>query len=405
MKKLVKILSTGLACIIVCFLFLTAPLNSVCAYADTNNIEEAQRSVVRVFILFPDGVSTGSGFVVGAKDEPADTIVTCYHVIADDKDSIQVTTTDMDGGISAKVIYGDADHDIAILKLSEPLSDRQPIPLLNPEEITKSQDVYCIGFPGLADYSSSYEYSLNSRVSDMTVTKGTVSNTEYEFDNTVYIMTDAKVNHGNSGGPMVDEQGRAIGINSGVIGANELNNMTLAVRMDYVMDALTELGIDYIDGNKDTGINWLLIGLVSGGVIALTVVMVLVVTLTRKHRKPNSYSNSGNADATVLQKTIEVNCVKGPVQGKSVVSRSSIRVGRNPATCQFVFPDGTPGVSKEHCEIMVSPSGISVRDLNSSYGTFLSSRERLSPNVTTQVNSGEFLLLGSEKVVLSIRIV
>ena len=30
------------------------------------------------------------------------------------------------------------------------------------------------------------------------------------------------------------------------------------------MDALTELGIDYIDGNKDTGINWLLIGLVSG---------------------------------------------------------------------------------------------------------------------------------------------
>ena len=99
---------------------------------------------------------------------------TCYHVIADDKDSVQVTTTDMEGGISAEVIYGDADHDIAILKLSEPLDDRQPIPLLNPEEITKSQDVYCIGFPGLADYSSSNEFSLNSRVSDMTVTKGTV---------------------------------------------------------------------------------------------------------------------------------------------------------------------------------------------------------------------------------------
>ena len=44
-------------------------------------------------------------------------------------------------------------------------------------------------------------------------------------------MTHAKVNHGNFGSPMVDERGRAIGINSGVIGANELNNMTLAVRI------------------------------------------------------------------------------------------------------------------------------------------------------------------------------
>ena len=101
---------------------------------------------------------------------------------------------------------------------------------------------------------------------------------------------------------------------------------------------------------------------------------------------------------------LEVRCERGPIKGEMISSRGKIRIGRNVDTCQMVFPSGTPGVSKEHCEIFIENNDIVIRDLNSTYGTILASGERLSGE-RKNVGSDAIVLLGSEDVIVSVRVV
>lgn len=418
-----KIISVCLTVIMLTSLLMLGLSMGMEAYAENSKVEDAQNSVVRVFVDMGGGsIGIGSGFAVGGKDEDVEYVVTNYHVVAGYLNDAYVTVTDINGGIKADVIYYDDDNDFAVLELDEKLTNRKPIALLSPKELHKSQDIYCIGFPGLSDLIADNS-SLESRIKDMTITTGTVSNNEYISGGTTYILSDAKVNGGNSGGPMVDEYGQAVGINSAIIRDSESgefsNNMTLAVSMDYVMDALDDLDITYIKGSANMGSGSAVAAILVVIILAAVVVILVVVKNNKKtavvagggssnSNNGGSSNNNGGGGYVPIQPTMQrklvVTCERGPLKGQRVSSYSSIRVGRNPNACQLAFPDTTPGVSKMHCELSLTPGGVVVNDLGSTYGTYLSDGKKLMPGERRNIGNNGIVLLGSDKVILSVKV-
>lgn len=425
-----KIISVCLTVIMLASLLMLGLSMGMEAYAENSKVEDAQNSVVRVFADVGDGsISIGSGFAVGGKDEDVEYIVTNYHVVSAAPSRAYVTVTDINGGIKADIIYHDEDNDFAVLELDEKLTNRKPIAMLSPSELHKSQNIYCIGFPGLSD-TVAENTTFNSRIKDMTITTGTVSNNDYNSGGTTYILSDAKVNSGNSGGPMVDEYGQAVGINTAIIrdpsDGEFSNNMTLALSIDYVTDTLDDLDITYIKGsangttqrNSNGSVDTKLIIIIAAAAAVVCAAVVIIVVVVNNNKKNSSNSNSGGSHNNggnfnnggnaptppTMQRKLVVTCERGPLKGQSVSSYSSIRVGRNPSACQLAFPDTTPGVSKMHCELTLTPGGAIVNDLGSTYGTYLSDGKKLMPGERRNVGNNGIILIGSDKVILSVKV-
>jgi S1-C subfamily serine protease len=139
----------------------------------------------------------GSGFVI----DKAGYIVTNYHVVEGAK-SIQVTFSN-NSSIDAHLVGSDPSTDIAVLKVDATSSALTPLPLGNSDAVQVGDSVVAIGNP----------FGLSR-----TVTAGIVSAiqrqitapNEYEIDHV--IQTDAPINHGNSGGPLISARGEVIGV-------------------------------------------------------------------------------------------------------------------------------------------------------------------------------------------------
>jgi S1-C subfamily serine protease len=148
-----------------------------------------------------EGEATGSGFVVG-KDG---TILTNAHVV---EGAESVTVSFEEGGeeIPAEVKGVDTSTDLAALKIDpSDVEDLEVLPLGDSSKVEVGDPVVAIGNP--------FGYSR-------TVTTGIISGLQREitapdgFQISDVIQTDASINPGNSGGPLLDSNGRVIGINS-----------------------------------------------------------------------------------------------------------------------------------------------------------------------------------------------
>jgi S1-C subfamily serine protease len=152
------------------------------------------------FGLPQQGTATGSGFVVG-KDGY---ILTNSHVVEGASD-VQVRFTENGDFVSAQVKGRDASSDLAVLKVDPSKAKLRPIPLGNSDDGQVGDPVIAIGNP--------FGFTR-------TVTTGIVSALQRQIDApngfTIdhVIQTDAAINPGNSGGPLLDANGKVIGINS-----------------------------------------------------------------------------------------------------------------------------------------------------------------------------------------------
>jgi S1-C subfamily serine protease len=141
----------------------------------------------------------GSGFVI----DKAGHIVTNFHVIKG-ASRVQVAFSNQDQ-IAASVVGSDASTDTAVLKVDTHARALTPLPLGNSDAVTVGDTVYAIGNP--------FGFTR-------TLTSGLVSAVQRQIEapNTLSIdhaiQTDAAINHGNSGGPLIDTAGRVIGVTS-----------------------------------------------------------------------------------------------------------------------------------------------------------------------------------------------
>ncbi len=141
----------------------------------------------------------GSGFVI----DKAGHIVTNYHVVRG-ATSIRVSFSNNER-ITAKVVGSDPSTDLAVLKVNVKSMALRSLPLGNSDSVRVGDQLIAIGNP----------FGL-----DRSVTAGIVSAVQrrIEAPNQLsiehVIQTDAALNHGNSGGPLLDAEGEVIGVNA-----------------------------------------------------------------------------------------------------------------------------------------------------------------------------------------------
>jgi serine protease Do len=134
-------------------------------------------------------------------------VLTNYHVI-EDNTSVEVTLSD-GSSYSATVTGGNQGLDLAILELDSSRNDFPAAILGDYEDIIIGEGVLTLGFPFPTDLGQ-----------ELSVSSGIVSSLRF-IDGYEYIQTDAAINSGNSGGPLVNLDGEVIGINSWVFTLGE----------------------------------------------------------------------------------------------------------------------------------------------------------------------------------------
>ena len=146
----------------------------------------------------------GSGFVF----DKAGYIVTNYHVIAG-AGSIQVTFSD-NRSIDATLVGSDPSTDIAVLKVNTTASALTTLSLGDSDAVQVGDAVVAIGNPfGL---SRSVTAGIVSAIQRQITAPADADGDQYAIDHV--IQTDAAINHGNSGGPLLNARGEVIGVNA-----------------------------------------------------------------------------------------------------------------------------------------------------------------------------------------------
>jgi S1-C subfamily serine protease len=169
---------------------------------------------------------TGSGFVYDDEGH----IVTNYHVI-ENAEELSVTLADGET-YSVEVVGEDPTNDLAVIRI-EAESLPQPIPLGDSDALRVGQFVVAIGNPfGLERTLTAGVISSLGRV---------IKGPENNFIGEV-IQTDAAINPGNSGGPLLDLEGRVIGVNSQIVSPSQANaGVGFAVPANTVRRVVPEL--------------------------------------------------------------------------------------------------------------------------------------------------------------------
>ncbi len=216
---------------------------------EMNNIEvykASNESVVYItstvlqrgfFGLVQEGHALGSGFIINADGQ----IVTNFHVISGSSD-IEVTLPDH-STYKAKALVKDRHDDLALIKI-EPRKKLSHLNLGDSDRVQVGQKVLAIGQP----------FGLKG-----TLTVGVISALgvgPIQGDNNEQldglIQTDAAINSGNSGGPLLDSQGNVIGINTAIYGPSGNIGIGFVMPINRV-----KLMLDDYRAGKNFGRAWL----------------------------------------------------------------------------------------------------------------------------------------------------
>ena len=180
----------------------------------------SKQAVVEISVTQGRSRAQGSGFVVDNRGD----VVTNQHVVSSGG-SIQVAFADGKKA-SARVVGQDASSDLAVIRVSVPSSELQPLTLGDSSKVQVGDGVVAIGSP----------FGLSG-----TVTTGVVSalgrsiKAPNNYTITGAIQTDAPINRGNSGGPLLDTNGEVIGVNSQIdSNSGDSSGVGFAVSADTV---------------------------------------------------------------------------------------------------------------------------------------------------------------------------
>lgn len=169
--------------------------------------------VVYIHVKGVTGEDTGTGFVLDTQGH----ILTNNHVVGGVGKGADIQVTFNGGQLSkAKVVGVDSGYDLAVIEVSG-VSGLHPLTLGNSDSVRVGDPVVAIGAPyGLEGTVTAGIISATRRP---ITAGGSTDGTDISYVDA--LQTDAPINPGNSGGPLVDGQGRVIGINSAIRAAND----------------------------------------------------------------------------------------------------------------------------------------------------------------------------------------
>lgn len=427
------------------------PLSASAAGSGSSAVNNARNGVVRVVMTYdikvydPDSgdylgtiqdASSGSAFGVGTAGKETDVYITNRHVVTKQEDglleidegfivycqfevsgyyillddfafNLNPFNLDTSRAVPCTVIYlgKEEDEDVAVLRAAENVSGRVALSLLDDEDSLQVSDrVSSLGYPASSDNATSEGYLL-ADVDDVAVFSGEVSRFYDSMSVTDsasgaikghVIQHSATINHGNSGGPLVDANGAVVGINTW--GWTESNITSFySLRIKYAKDALDSLGIKYDVYRNGPG------ALLYVGIGAAVVLAAVVVLLLVRKKKPGQIpaNNMGGGSqfngGAVPAQEFRIQGQSGTFAGRRFSVNGQVRIGRDPGSNDLVYPNGAPGISGRHCVVSLSGGQVTLTDLGSSYGTFLAGGQKLLPNQPVTLRMGDRFYIGSEK--------
>ncbi len=192
------------------------------------NINTKSIQIDRFFRMQREAEGSGSGMVLDKEGH----IVTNFHVV-EDADTIEVTLAS-NKTFPATLVGGDKEHDIAVLHIEAPQKDLHPIPMGNSSNLRVGQRAFVLGNP--------FGW-------DGTLTTGIISSLNRDLPSRVpgrpmrsLIQTDAAMNPGNSGGPLLDTRARMIGMCVAIATKTGQNaGVGFAIPIDRIKQIVPEL--------------------------------------------------------------------------------------------------------------------------------------------------------------------
>jgi S1-C subfamily serine protease len=205
-------------------------------------VQESSPSVVSIAIsqitlksgagLVDEVSNIGTGFIV----DPNGIIITNQHVVSDMTSSYKVITSDGKEYEVVEILRDDG-NDIALIKVDATSLDA--LELGDSDNLLAGQTVIAIGTP-LGEYAGSVTTGVISGLNrSVTTSSGWFGSTTKVYENV--IQTDAAVNPGNSGGPLISTEGKVIGINFATTATAE--NISFALPINIVKQRLEEYRI------------------------------------------------------------------------------------------------------------------------------------------------------------------
>ncbi len=213
-------------------------LTSDSDYTLTEIYEKVSPSVVGVSSTLSNGSATGTGIILTEDGY----ILTCAHVV-EDATSIAIVDADMNQ-YEATLIGEDSQSDIAVLKINA--SGLTAVELGVSSNLKVGEVAIVIGNPLGYDLYGSMSVGIVSGLNRTLNING--------VDMTL-IQTDASVNSGNSGGPMVNAYGQVIGIISAKVSSSYGEGLGFAIPIDDAMPIIEDLiQYGYVTGRPSIGI-------------------------------------------------------------------------------------------------------------------------------------------------------
>lgn len=422
MKKAVKRLA------VLMLALLTLAVSSTVAFADTievNSTSDAINGVVWVKIpVSSTDYGWGTGFAIGDPDKPVEYIVTNWHVVTGDgkyepgSKEIQVYFSNETNDYMVASIYKiDNVRDIAVLKLPEPTTKRTALVLCPSDDIRTGESVAVIGYPGVSDEIT---YERKYDLTDVTVTSGVLSKkttSMYHGNRSVY-QTDAEINGGNSGGPLVNSKGQVVGINTFTL--TTTTKLNYAICIDELINFVPQDVVGYVlstdapkeepdstpvattpEEKNDSDPTLIIVIIVA--VVAVAAAAVVFVMIKKNKGQTGAAPARAAAPVSNSSVTPVIICEKGLLAGRSFPIGASVIIGRNTQKCGICFPVDAKGVSGVHCEIRKAANGFEIIDCGSSYGTTLGSGQKLTANVPVVIPNGTYFMVGSAEQIFQIK--
>lgn len=412
-------------------------------YIDELDEVISKKSLGNEFVL-----GSGSGFFVGKSKDNPQYIVTNYHVVesfikageggsymtvvGSTKKSVKgveltIHTIVAASSCELRVYYSDDDYkkayidcygdleklDLAVLRLDAPTDKRQALKIAPVSNSNVGDTIYTVGYPGNADNTFSSESRLGKN--DSTVHKGTVSRIVKNEKGVERVSIDATIQHGNSGGPLVNEKGYVLGVNTnGWVNSQEMEVDYYSISSNELMTFLDKNNIPY---QKAGGGNTLIIVIIAVSVVILAIAAVILkkkVFVAGKSfapvgkAKPSAPAIPNAPSQASATKKAFIRSMSAQHNGKAFpVGKAPVVIGRDASSCVIVFSEGTQGVSGVHCSVSYDSETdvFTLTDLGSTYGTYLIGGQQVLAKTSLSLKSGESFYVGDKANVCRVEVV
>ena len=213
-----------------CGLLSTAIKKSISGLTSYNykyNSELKRKSPIKNRLIKGEWAGNGSGVIISKSGY----IITNHHVIEDADDiEVEFILNEEVQKFNAEIVQVDKTNDLAIIKIVDVNFDG--VGELPYNFKTRSSDV------GTKVYAFGYPMALSIMGKEIKVTDGMISSkTGFDGNITTYQIT-APIQGGNSGGPLFDEKGNLIGINSSGISKDIASNVAYSIKTSYVLNLI-----------------------------------------------------------------------------------------------------------------------------------------------------------------------